>query len=537
MINPKARPCEELLARSREGGSSCPKRQQPWVLAAAVLGSTMAYVDESVVNVALPAIEKDLSASLAAMQWVVNAYTLSLAALLLTGGAAGDQYGRRKVFAIGIGIFGVTSLGCGLASNAAVLIAARAAQGLGAALLIPCALALIGAAYEESERGRAIGIWSGATAIAAGLGPLLGGWRGDHWSWRVIFLINPALALPTLWIAIRHIPESRDAMAQQRLDWQGTLLAFGGLASLAYGLIAASGRGWGDGLVLALLLLGIVLLAGFLWQEWRSPNPMMPLALFRSPMFSGVNLLTLLLYGALGGAFFFLPFAFIQLHGYSAAAAGAAFLPFTLVLGLLSRWSGGLLDRFGPRWPLIGGPAVTALGLLLLALPAAGGGYWTTFFLPMLIIGFGMAVTVAPLTTSVLNAVPAHQTGVASGINNAVASVASLLAVALLGTIAISVFDQSLDRHLDLMGASAEVRHSVETVRGGLVVTAIPGPMSEEVAQTVHRVVEESLLETFRLVVLIAAGAAFAAALSAALTIRGGGAEASPLKTRALPTA
>ena len=248
MINPKARPCEELLARSVGGVANCTKRQQPWVLTAAVLGSTMAYVDESVVNVALPAMEKDLSASLAAMQWVVNAYTLSLAALLLTGGAAGDQYGRRKIFAIGIAIFAVTSLGCGLASNAAMLIATRTAQGLGAALLIPSALALIGAAFEESERGRAIGIWSGATAIAAGLGPLLGGWLVDHWSWRVIFLINPVLALPTLWIVFRHIPESRDATAPRRLDWQGTLLAFGGLASLAsldYGLIAASDRGWG----------------------------------------------------------------------------------------------------------------------------------------------------------------------------------------------------------------------------------------------------------------------------------------------------
>lgn len=511
--------------------------RQRWTLILTSVASLMVGLDLTVVTTALNTIRLDLGASIAELDWTINAYTLTIGVLLLTAAAAGDRLGRRRVLVAGLAVFTASSAACALAPSIGVLIAARAAQGLGAALLIPCALALIGAAYEESERGRAIGIWSGATAIAAGLGPLLGGWLVDHWSWRVIFLINPALALPTLWIAIRHIPESRDAMAQQRLDWQGTLLAFGGLASLAYGLIAASGRGWGDGLVLASLLLGIVLLAGFLWQEWRSPNPMMPLALFRSPMFSGVNLLTLLLYGALGGAFFFLPFAFIQLHGYSAAAAGAAFLPFTLVLGLLSRWSGGLLDRFGPRWPLIGGPAVTALGLLLLALPAAGGGYWTTFFLPMLIIGFGMAVTVAPLTTSVLNAVPAHQTGVASGINNAVASVASLLAVALLGTIAISVFDQSLDRHLDLMGASAEVRHSVETVRGGLVVTAIPGPMSEEVAQTVHRVVEESLLETFRLVVLIAAGAAFAAALSAALTIRGGGAEASPLKTRALPTA
>ncbi|HEY8016879.1 MAG TPA: MFS transporter [Dongiaceae bacterium] len=536
MINPRARPCEELFVRAVGGRSSCTKRQQPWVLTAAVLASTMAFVDESVVNIALPAMEKDLAASIATMQWVVNAYTLGLAALLLTGGAAGDQFGRRKIFTLGLAIFAVTSLGCGLASNSLMLIACRGAQGLGAAFLIPSSLALIGAAFEESERGRAIGIWSGTTALAAGLAPLLGGWLVDHWSWRMIFLINPVLSLPAFWIVFRHIPESRDPMADRHLDWRGTLLAFGGLASFVYGLIAASDLGWGNGLVLGSLAVGVVLLAAFLWQERRSPAPMMPLGLFRSPNFCGVNLLTLLLYGALGGAFFFLPFAFIQLHGYSAAGAGAAFLPFTLILGVLSRWSGGLLDRLGPRLPLIAGPCVTALGLLLLALPGAGGAYWTTFFLPMLIIGFGMAVTVAPLTATVLNAVAARQTGTASGINNAVASVASLLAVAVLGTIAISTFDRSLDRHLDVMGASAEVRHSVDAMRGGFVATATPGPMSEAVAQAVHGVVNESLLETFRLVVLIAAGLAFAAALSAALTIRGSGAEPSPLEARPSPT-
>ena len=247
---------------------------------------------------------------------------------------------------------------------------------------------------------------------------------------------------------------------------------------------------------------------------------MMPLGLFRSPTFSGVNLLTLLLYGALGGAFFFLPFALIQLHGYSATGAGAAFLPFTLILGLLSRWSGGLLDRFGARWPLIIGPTIAALSLLLMALPAAGGAYWATFFLPMIVLGLGMAVTVAPLTTTVLNAVGTRQTGVASGINNAVASVASLLAVAVLGTIAIAAFDRSLDHHLALVEASAEVRRAVDSMRGGLVPAAAPATIGEEAGQTVHDVIQDSLLETFRLMMLIAAGLAFAGAISAALTIR-----------------
>jgi EmrB/QacA subfamily drug resistance transporter len=525
MINPKARPCEGLLVRSVAADADCSRQRQRWVLTAAVLGSTMAYVDESVVNVALPAMEKDLGTTLAAMQWVVNAYTLALAALLLTGGAAGDRFGQRRIFAIGIAIFAMTSLGCGFAASAPLLIAARGAQGLGAALMIPSSLALIGASFEESERGRAIGVWSGMTAIAAGLGPLLGGWLVDHWSWRVIFLINPLLAVPTLLIVFRHVPESRDRGAKGSLDWRGTVLAFAGLSCLVYGLIAASTLGWG-GAVFGWLSAGALLLAAFVRHEMLSADPMMPPTLFRSLIFSGVNLLTLLLYGALGGTFFFLPFAFIDLHGYSATGAGAAFLPFTIILGLLSRWSGGLVDRFGARWPLILGPLVTALGLSLLALPGADGPYWATFLLPMCIIGLGMAVTVAPLTTTVLNAVAAHQEGIASGINNAVASLASLLAIAVFGSVAIWAFNGSLERQLGQWQGSAIERQAVEAMRGTLTTAAPVGKLDAAATALVHRLAAEALLETFRLVVLMAAAVALAAALTVALTIRGDKAEA-----------
>ena len=520
MISPKPRPCEELLAHSVGGKTACTGRQKPWVLAATVLGSTMAYVDESVVNVALPVMERDLNASLAAMQWVVNAYTLCLAALVLLGGAAGDLYGRRRIFAVGIAIFAATSLGCGFASNVLLLIGARIAQGLGAALLIPCSLAIIGAAFDEDERGKAIGVWSGSTAIASGLAPLLGGWFVDHWSWRAIFLINPVLALPTLWILFRYVPESRDSEARHGLDWRGTLLAFAGLAALVYGLIGASSFGWSSGIVIGSLLVGALLLAGFLWQEKRSPAPVMPLGLFRSPVFCGVNLLTLLLYGGLAGAFFFLPYLLIELHGYSALGAGAAFLPFTLIIAVLSRWSGGLLDRFGGRRPLIVGPAIAALGLLLLAVPATGGSYWVTFLPAMTVTGIGMAVAVAPLTTTVLNAVTPRHTGVASGINNAVASVAGLLTVAVLGTVAITVYDRSLDHHLALAGASVEIRHAVDAMRGSLVATVAPGGLAPGSAQIARAVIDESLLEAFRLVLLVAAAMALAGAIFAALTIR-----------------
>jgi len=479
----------------------------------------MAFVDESVVNVALPRMETALGTTLAVMQWVVNAYTLCVSALLLIGGAAADQLGRRRIFLIGTVVFAVASLTCGLTPNVQILILARAIQGVGAALLIPCSLAIIGAAFDESERGAAIGVWSGASAIAAGVGPLLGGWLVDHWSWRAIFLINPVLALPTLAIALRHVPESRNLQARPGLDWAGALLVFCGLGSLVYGLIAASDLGWGSATVVETVLVGALLLIAFVWVEHHSASPMMPLELFRSRSFSGVNLLTLLLYGALGGGLFFLPFLLIQVHGYSATATGAVFLPFTLVLGLLSKWGGGLIDRFGARLPLIVGPTIVALGIILLAVPAIGGDYWRTFLAPMVVLGIGMAVTVAPLTTTALNSVPQQQAGVASGINNAVASVASLLFIAVLGTVGVATLNRSLDRFLAEAQAAPEVRHLVDATRGGFVVPPKAADASQQARQLAQSVIASSFVDSIRLVMLIAAAVTIASALSAALTI------------------
>lgn len=518
MINLKARPCDELAIRSTRGLITCAKRQKRWILAASVLGSAMAFVDESVVNVALPAMETELATTLSAMTWVVNAYTLCLSALLLIGGAMADQLGRRRIFLTGLCIFTAASVCCGLAPDVVTLIVARAIQGVGAALLIPCSLAIIGAAFGESERGAAIGVWSGASAIAAGTAPLLGGWLIDHWSWRGIFLINPILALPTIWIAVRHLPESRDPEARSGLDWGGAVLAFGGLGLLVYGLISASGQGWGARIVPGSLLAGGVLLLSFFLTERRVAAPMMPLGLFRSRNFSGVNLLTLLLYGALGGALFFLPFLLIQVHGYSATAAGAVFAPFTLVLAALSRWGGGLVDRFGARLPLITGPAVVACGFLLLRVPGSGGSYWATFLLPMIVLGVGMAITVAPLTTTVLNSVAQHQAGVASGINNAVASIASLLLIAFLSTVGVATLNRSLDRHLGA-GAAPQVRQLVNAARGGFVVAAIPAGTAAESRRSAHSIITSSFVETIRLVMLIAAALALASSVAAALTI------------------
>jgi EmrB/QacA subfamily drug resistance transporter len=434
VLKVKSQPCAAEIVRSARGTADCSRQNKPWVLAVAVLGSTMAFVDESVVNVALPKIESNLHTTLASMQWVINAYTLCMSALLLIGGAAADRLGRRKVFLVGIITFTLASIACGFAPNVAALIGARAIQGVGAALLIPCSLAIIGAAFDEHERGAAVGIWSGASALAAGAGPLLGGLLIDHLSWRAIFFINPLIAVPTLLIAVRRLPESADPGARAGLDWLGAALVFAGLGSLVYGLISASTLGWRDVTVVGSLTAGALLLLGFAMEERRSVAPMMPLGLFGSASFSGVNLLTLFLYGALGGAFFFLPFLLIEAHGFSATLAGAVYLPFTLVLAVLSRWSGGLVDRFGARWPLIVGPVVVAVGFALLAILTREQRYWI-YLGPMTVLGFGMAITVTPLTTTVINSVKGGETGTASGINNVVAAVASLLVIAVLGTL------------------------------------------------------------------------------------------------------
>lgn len=516
----QARPCDELIIRSTASGAACAKRRQAWVLAACVLGSSMAFIDSSVVNVALPKMESELATTLSSMTWVINAYTLCMSALLLVGGAAADQVGRRRIFMIGISIFALASIGCGLAPSVELLIFARAIQGVGAALLIPCTLAIIGATFSEKERGAAIGVWSGASAIAAGGGPMFGGWLVDHVSWRAIFLINPVIAVLTILIALRHVPESVDPDAKKGLDGIGATLAFFGLGLLVYGLIAASTRGWTSSIVLGSLVLGVVLLVSFVLAERRSPMPMMPLNVFKSLTFSGVNILTLLLYGALGGAMFFQPFLLIQVHGYSATEAGAAFLPFTIVLALLSRWGGRLVDRFGARLPLVVGPAVVALGYLLLGLPGTGGPYWTTFFPPMVVLGLGMSITVAPLTTTVLNSVAPHQTGVASGINNSVAQVASLLLIAALGTVGIAALDRSLDRHIASSEASAEVRQIADTARRGFVMPAMPPGTSEETQSAAHAVIADSFRDTIRRVMFIAAALSLASAGAAALTIR-----------------
>ena len=519
MPSVKARPCEEGTIQSTRAVQDCAASAKPWVLLATILASSIANIDESIVNVALPAIETDLATSVIVVQWLINAYTLTLSSLLLVGGAAGDRFGRRRSFIIGISIFAAASLWCGISPNVTQLISARAVQGVGAALLIPSSLAIIGATFAENERGKAIGTWAGFSALAAAAGPLLGGWIVDHFSWRWIFFVNPLLTLPTVWIALYRVPESRDPDAQPELDWQGALLVLIGLGSITYGLIALPILQWSDPFVLAALSVGLILLGTFMWVEGRSRTPMLSLAMFRSRTFSVINILTLLLYGALGGAFFFLPFVLIQVRGYPAEIAGAAFLPFAIIIAGLSRWAGGLLDSFGARLPLVIGPAISALGLGLMAWMVSRGPFWE-FLIPIVILGFGIVISVAPLATTVINSVPPNKTGIASGINNAAASVANLFAVAILGAVALGIFNHALDRHLQSATVSTGVQQAIRAAHGSFVIEPALSNIQGADRRAAETIIKGSLAQSIRSVMLIAAVLAISAAAVATLLPR-----------------
>ncbi len=410
-----------------------------WILAATVLGSSLTFIDGSALGVALPSLQRDLAAGPAAAQWVSNAYLLTLGALVLAGGAAGDRFGRKRVFLTGVAIFTVASMGCGLSPSIHWLIGARAVQGVGAALLTPGALAVIGATFPPEERGKAFGTWAGFGALMGMVGPLVGGWLADSVGWRFIFWINVPLAAAAIALSARFVTESRDPDAH-RLDWLGALLAVSGLASVTWALTAAPDLGLGSPWVLSALGGGLVVLVAFVVAEAKERYPMVPPALFASRVFSGVNLLTLLLYFAMGGAMFFLPFDLIRVQGFSATTAGAAMVPFAVVMSVFSRLAGRIADRYGARLSLSVGPVLAGLGLFALAVPGRGASYVTGPLLGMTVLAVGMTLAVGPLTATVMGAVATAHTGVASGINNAVARVAGLLAIALLGLVLSAVF-------------------------------------------------------------------------------------------------
>ncbi len=516
-------PCDEGVILAAVDTTPCGRALGRWVLTAAIIGSSMAFIDGSVVNVALPVLQADLHATVADVQWIVEAYALFLAALIMVGGSLGDHFGRRRIFAGGVALFAVASVWAGLAPDVGHLIIARSVQGVGGALLVPGSLAIISASFSEEQRGRAIGTWSAFAAITSALGPVLGGWLVENVSWRSVFFINVPLAVIVLSILFWRVPESRDEEGAVKLDWWGALLATAGLGGVVYGLIESANLGLRHPVVLSALVGGVVALVAFLVVEARSRAPMMPLTLFRSRTFSGANLVTLLLYAPLAGALFFFPFNLIQVQGYSATAAGAAFLPFILIMFLLSRLAGGLVDRYGAKLPLMVGPVIAAIGYLLFAVPGIGGSFWTTYFPAIVVLGLGMAVSVAPLTTVVMGAVGRRHAGVASGINNAVSRTAGLLAVAVMGVLVLSAFNHSLDRRLATLEIVPEVQQMLDEQRIKLAGIEVPAGVNGEVREALEQAIAESFVYSFRLVMLVAAGLALAGALTAFLMIEGNG--------------
>jgi EmrB/QacA subfamily drug resistance transporter len=401
------------------------------LIAATVLGSGIAFLDSTVVNVALPTIRRELGGGLSVQQWVVDGYLLTLSALLLLGGALGDRHGRRRVFVIGLVAFTAGSLACGLAPSGPALVAARAAQGIGGALLVPNSLALIDALVDDAERGRAIGYWAGLSGVSTAIGPFLGGWLVEAVSWRLVFFINLPLAALAIAIALRHVPESRTPRTPDRPDWPGAVLITAGLAGLVFALIEAPARGAAAPIVLAGVV-GAVCLVGFPLVEARQAAPLLPPAIFRSRQFTGANLTTVAVYAALSGAMFLLALQLQESLAYSPLAAGLAMLPTTVIMLVLSPVTGGLADRIGPRLPMTVGPVVAAVGLALMSRINPGAEYLSAVLPAVAIFGLGLSITVAPLTRTVLAAVPEQQVGVASGTNNTLARLAGLLAVAIL---------------------------------------------------------------------------------------------------------
>jgi EmrB/QacA subfamily drug resistance transporter len=469
----------------------------------AVLGSSVVFLDGTVVNVALPAIRDDLGSGLAAQQWIVEAYLLTLGSLLLVGGSLGDRLGRRRVFMAGLIAFGTLSALCALAPSPGFLIGARALQGAAGALLVPSSLALITAIFSAEERGGAIGTWTAYTGISFVLGPLGGGALIEFVSWRWIFAINVPLVLVTLWTA-RELPESRDEAVTGRIDYLGALLASLGLAGPVFALIEQPTYGWGDPLVFIPMLAGIAMLTAFVWHERRTPDPMLPLQLFRARNFAIGNLATLMIYGGLGASTFYVVIFLQQVAGYSPIAAGLALMPITAIMWLLSRRWGALSDRIGPRLLMGCGPLVAGLGLILIGRIGADVDYLRDVLPPVLLFGLGLSATVAPLTNTVLGAVPQHHAGVASGVNNQISRVATLLAIAVIGAVVAWRFQAVLGRDgvPPLSGGAPDVVHaSVSAFHTGMLVAGvlvmIGGVISllgiENPPRTVARPVREEL--------------------------------------------
>jgi EmrB/QacA subfamily drug resistance transporter len=488
----------------------------------------MTFIDGTVVNVALPALQAELHATITDVQWVVEAYALFLGALILVGGAMGDQLGRKRVFLFGVLSFTAASVFCGFATTPRVLIIARALQGIGAAFLVPGSLAIISATFNDAERGRAIGTWSGFSAITTAIGPVVGGWLIQHVSWRAAFFVNVPLAAIVVMLSLRFMDESRDHARTARIDWMGALLGVLGLGGVVFGLLEWPPLGPRNPLVIGSLAIGALSLVLLIVVERRAQNPMMPLDLFRSRTFALTNILTLLLYGALGVVLFLLPLYLIQIQHYSATAAGAALVPLAIIMFALSPWAGGLVARTGPRLPLTVGPVIAAIGVGLFARGGTGGSYWSFVFPAVVLLGIGMTITVSPLTTTVMGAVETHRAGVASGINNAVARIAGLLTIAVFGVLLAHRFDVEVRPRLDRLTLPPAVRVEVEKELPKMAGAELKNvAMEPQQRSAVQRSIDEAFVSGFRLVAIWAAilalsAAAFGAAIRGPKDVRTG---------------
>jgi len=484
-----------------------------WTLIATILASAMTFIDGTVVNVALPALQAELRATITDVQWVVEAYALFLGALILVGGSMGDQLGRKRIFLFGTVFFTASSVLCGVATSPRVLIAGRALQGIGAAFLVPGSLSIISATFDDAERGRAIGTWSGFSAITTAIGPVIGGWLIEHVSWRAAFFVNVPLAAVVVGLSLKFMDESKDPSRTKTIDWAGAALGVLGLGGIVFGLLEWPPLGPGHPLVVGSLVLGTVCLVLLIVVEQRTSNPMLPLHLFRSRTFTLANVLTLLLYGALGVVFFLLPLDLIQVQHYSATETGAALVPLAVIMFVLSRWAGGLVHRVGARLPLTVGPIVAALGIASFARIGPGNSYWSTIFPAVCLLGFGLAITVAPLTTTVMAAVETAHSGVASGINNAVSRVAGLLAIAIFGVFLVRAFDAQVHARLDRMSLATGPRAQIEEQLPKMAGAELKAVALDSLQRTdVQRAIDQSFASGFRMVVFGSAILALAAA-------------------------
>lgn len=509
-------PCDQAQLEAPHPRCACPERDKPWVLVTAILGSSLAFIEGSVVNLALPAIQSDLGIASTGLQWIVNAYLLVLGAFMLVGGSLGDRFGLRRIFMLGTTVFGLGALACAFAPSLPLLVLARIVQGAGGALLVPASLALIGSHFDEDERGRAIGTWAGASALTTAIGPVLGGWLVDQWGWPAVFLLVAPLAALTVAIAGWRVPVS-PRQADGKLDYLGALLLAGALGLALYALVDTGT----SSLRYTLLPIAVFLGAAFVYRERHFATPVLPFELFRSRAFTGANLMTLLLYAALSGALYFLPFNLIQVQGYTATQAGAAFLPMTLLLGFGSTLAGDLIRRFDPRVILTVGPIIAGIGFMMLAIPGQNASFVTGFLPAILTIGLGMTISVAPLTTVVMSSVSERQSGVASGINNTVARLAGVVAVAALTILAIGLFSGTLESSLEQEGLPRDLTDTLIANAAELAELAPPDGTDPDTTVDIDGLIDAAYLGTFRLVVTVCGFFAFLSGVIAWMALSG----------------